>query len=495
MLLRLPVQLLDSESRNHLTMSTVSVQSSNVGMNSAEKTWRRMEKTAFSTPTTTSSSSSPSSSNVLRDSQAQAQPDFIPLISAESTDGSINSGIPQAKRKKLISGENILNCTPWRKRDYTCDPTGLHDEIIDFYEYMKPRPSEKRMRMEVVDRVRHVIHSRWPRAQVLVFGSFCTGLYLPTGDIDIVVFGEWPKLPLFSLEEEFRKADIASEESLLVLDKTAVPIIKFIDKITEVKVDISFNQHAGVQCVELIQGFIQEFPYLPHLAFVIKQFLAQRQLNEVYYGGISSYSLILMIVSFFQRHPRYKTSDPSANLGVLLIEFFELYGRHLNYLQVGISVVDGGCYFPKDSAPGSNGASDNGLLFIQDPLNRQENASRGCYGYLQVKQAFEHAFNRLHVAVLQREQGSLTTPSLLSLIVQVSEEVDEYRNWIDSTWLAPSPSSSVFPVGLMAPHSTAMSYSSPVARHHPVDPASGKGGVQRPNGAAPSYQYSSQSAQ
>ena len=473
-------------------MTTVSVQSS-VGMSNVEKTWNRMEKTAFPPPTSTSSSS-----NLVRDSQAQ--PDFLPLSGArgavaEGPDGSV---IPQDKRKKLITGENILNCTPWRKGEYSCDPVGLHEEIMDFYDYMKPRPSEMRMRMEVVQRVRHVINNRWPQAQVHVFGSFCTGLYLPTGDIDIVVFGEWPKLPLFSLEEEFRKADIAAEESLLVLDKTAVPIVKFIDKITEVKVDISFNQYSGINCVHLIHGFIQEFQYLPHLALVIKQFLAQRQLNEVYYGGISSYSLILMIVSFFQRHPRYKTSDHSANLAVLLIEFFELYGRQFNYLQVGISVVDSGCYFPKDSVSGSNGASDNGLLYIQDPLNQPENASRGCYGYLQVKQAFEHAFNRLHIAVLSREQPSLTTPSLLSLIVQVSEEVDEYRNWIDSTWLAPPPSSSsIFPVGfsssVVVPHSIA-TYPSSAGLHQPVDITSpAQNAVQSSSNGANNH-YSSQSA-
>lgn len=30
----------------------------------------------------------------------------------------------------------------------------------------------------------------WPQARVEVFGSFRTGLYLPTSDIDLVVIGE-----------------------------------------------------------------------------------------------------------------------------------------------------------------------------------------------------------------------------------------------------------------------------------------------------------------
>ena len=39
--------------------------------------------------------------------------------------------------------------------------------------------------------------------------------------------------------------------------------------------------------------------------------------------------------------------SPAANLGVLLIEFFELYGRHFNYMNTAIRVKDGGSYVPK----------------------------------------------------------------------------------------------------------------------------------------------------
>jgi len=45
---------------------------------------------------------------------------------------------------------------------------------------------------------------------------------------------------------------------------------------------------------------MQEFPALHCLVLVLKQFLNQRDLNDVYTGGLGSYSLILLIVSFFQ---------------------------------------------------------------------------------------------------------------------------------------------------------------------------------------------------
>ena len=55
-----------------------------------------------------------------------------------------------------------------------------------------------------------------------------------------------------------------------------------------------------------------------------------------------------MAVSFLQLHPRPDTKTHQTNLAVLLIEFFELYGRNFNYTQTGIRVKDGGAYVPRD---------------------------------------------------------------------------------------------------------------------------------------------------
>lgn len=67
-------------------------------------------------------------------------------------------------------------------------------------------------------------------------------------------------------------------------------------------------------------------------------FLSQKYLN----------SIVIFNGFLFQLHQRLDASQPNANLGVLLIEFFELYGRHFNYLKTGIRVKDGGAYISKD---------------------------------------------------------------------------------------------------------------------------------------------------
>lgn len=43
-----------------------------------------------------------------------------------------------------------------------------------------------------------------------------------SSDIDLVVFGKWENLPLWTLEEALRKHKVADEDSVKVLDKATV---------------------------------------------------------------------------------------------------------------------------------------------------------------------------------------------------------------------------------------------------------------------------------
>uniref|UniRef100_A0A8D0L722 Terminal nucleotidyltransferase 4B n=1 Tax=Sphenodon punctatus TaxID=8508 RepID=A0A8D0L722_SPHPU len=327
--------------------------------------------------------------------------------------------------------------TPWKRRNYSQGVLGLHEEIIDFYKYMSPRPEEERMRMEVVNRIENVIKELWPTANVQIFGSFKTGLYLPTSDIDLVVFGKWETLPLWTLEGALRKHNVAVENSVKVLDKATVPIIKMTDSFTEVKVDISFNVQNGVKAAQLIRDFIKKYPVLPYLVLVLKQFLLQRDLNEVFTGGIGSYSLFLMAVSFLQLHPREDACNPNANYGVLLIEFFELYGRHFNYLKTGIRIKDGGSYVAKDEVQKNmlDGYRPS-MLYIEDPLQPGNDVGRSSYGAMQVKQAFDYAYVVLSHAVspLAKYYPNNETESILGRIIRVTQEVVSYRDWILKKW-------------------------------------------------------------
>ncbi|XP_062866054.1 terminal nucleotidyltransferase 4A [Trichomycterus rosablanca] len=335
------------------------------------------------------------------------------------------------------NGNHVSPVTPWKTRTYSPGVIGLHQEIIDFYNFMSPQPEEATMRQEVVRRIESVIKELWPSADVQIFGSFSTGLYLPTSDIDLVVFGKWDRPPLQQLEQALRKNNVAEPYSIKVLDKATVPIIKLTDQETDVKVDISFNVETGVKAAQFIKDYIKKYTVLPYLIFVLKQFLLQRDLNEVFTGGISSYSLILMVISFLQLHPRIDARSPNANLGVLLIEFFELYGRHFNYLKTGIRIKNGGAYMAKEDIMKamSNGYRPS-MLCIEDPLLPGNDVGRSSYGAMQVKQVFDYAYIVLGHAVspLANSYPNKDTDSTLGRIIKVTREVIAYREWIVQKW-------------------------------------------------------------
>ncbi|XP_039185195.1 terminal nucleotidyltransferase 4A isoform X1 [Crotalus tigris] len=327
--------------------------------------------------------------------------------------------------------------TPWKNRQYSSGIQGLHEEIIDFYDFMSPCPEEAVMRREVVKRIETVIKDLWPTADVQIFGSFTTGLYLPTSDIDLVVFGKWESPPLQQLEQALRKHNVAEPHSIKVLDKATVPIIKLTDQATEVKVDISFNVETGVKAARLIKDYMKKYSLLPYLILVLKQFLLQRDLNEVFTGGISSYSLILMAISFLQLHPRIDARRYDENLGMLLIEFFELYGRNFNYLKTGIRIKNGGAYIAKEEIMKTmtNGYRPS-MLCIEDPLLPGNDVGRSCYGAMQVKQVFDYAYIVLSHAVspLAKSYPNRDSESTLGRIIKVTEEVIDYRAWIKKKW-------------------------------------------------------------
>jgi non-canonical poly(A) RNA polymerase PAPD5/7 len=60
-----------------------------------------------------------------------------------------------------------------------------------------------------------------------------------------------------------------------------VPIVKVTDELTNIKVDISFNMSNGLEAAKLIKYFKKNYPPMAKLIYVLKQFLLQRDLNEV----------------------------------------------------------------------------------------------------------------------------------------------------------------------------------------------------------------------
>jgi hypothetical protein len=69
-----------------------------------------------------------------------------------------------------------------------CVQSPLSIEILKFIGKVDAQElSLRRTKSDALDRMRVVVQGMWPRAQVKVFGSFVSGLSLPSSDLDMVI--------------------------------------------------------------------------------------------------------------------------------------------------------------------------------------------------------------------------------------------------------------------------------------------------------------------
>ena len=308
----------------------------------------------------------------------------------------------------------------------------LHQEIVDFCRYLEPTAEESSARTAAVERVRGAVLSIWPGARFEVHGSFATGMYLPNSDIDAVILGSGCKSPatcLKALALSLSRKGMARKIQLIA--NARVPIVKFEERPSGFQFDVSFDVANGPASAEIVRANMRRFPALRPLTTVLKAFLQQRALNEVYTGGVGSYALLCMVMAHLQLHDSKETAYSWAGdgggeaadegcLGVLLIDFFELYGRRLNMEEVGVSCRGGGAFFAKKDKTWSDPGRPF-LLAIEDPQDPTNDLGRNSYGVRQIKSAFEHAFTLLTAPVASKKEF------LLWKIVRMDPKVTRRR--------------------------------------------------------------------
>lgn len=226
----------------------------------------------------------------------------------------------------------------------------LHKEVVDFYEYIKPRDFEERLRGELVRDLKQFCRKVFRDAEMYPFGSFPSGLYLPTGDMDMAFMsdgymkGGVPKYStkntLYRLRGQLMNHKVAWEDEIEVIPSAKVPLVKFIEHKTGLKVDVSFENNSGVTAIATFKAWRDRYPGMPALVTLVKHFLLMRGLNEPVNGGIGGFSVICLVVSMLQMMPEVQSGnlDTRHHLGQLLLHFFDLYGNKFNYQTVAISL-------------------------------------------------------------------------------------------------------------------------------------------------------------
>jgi non-canonical poly(A) RNA polymerase PAPD5/7 len=190
-------------------------------------------------------------------------------------------------------------------------------------------------------------------SELCAFGSFAAGFYLPNADMDLVLVSQsfantgrkviaQSRNQMMRIKDCLYNAGIAKPDSVEVIAGARVPLVKYVDRLTGIKVDMSFENSTGIVANDTFQNWKKQFPALPILATIVKQFLMMRGLNDVSTGGIGGFSITCLVVSMLQNMPDVRSGKvvPEDNLGEMLLEFLDLYGNKFERYTTAISMSE-----------------------------------------------------------------------------------------------------------------------------------------------------------
>lgn len=258
------------------------------------------------------------------------------------------------------------------------------------------------------------------------FGSFASGMYLPTADMDLVVVSDsfmrdgkpfvyQPNNQKHRLSRSLIEQGVAEPGTVTVVTHAKVPIIKFVDQRTKIKVDISFENKTGLIANETFATWKTQYPAMPPLVLLVKQLLLMRGLNEVFNGGLGGFSIICLVVSMIHNMPEIQSGNmvPEQHYGDLLLRFLDLYGNKFDLRRTGM-VMDPPGYFDKIRYPVRKQNADG--LTIIDPNKKDNDISGGSRNIKQVFNCFRSA-----QAAIQRRLAQIDSGECVALRVSGSE--------------------------------------------------------------------------
>lgn len=238
----------------------------------------------------------------------------------------------------------------------------------------------------------------------------CSSSFMRNGPPKYLSAKSW----LYKFQKFLTMQQVAEPTSIEVIAHARIPLVKYVDKATGLKVDVSFENFGGVDAIQTFRQWKEQYPAMPILVTVIKHFLLMRGLNEPVNGGIGGFSVICLVVSMLQLMPQVQSRNliPEHHLGEMLLEFLDLYGHHFNYRAVAISTVRpigymkkvGSIYEPcrgycllmrqQELATGIK-YRDLGRLSIIDPNNPSNDISGGSSNTDLIFQRFDDAYAAL----------------------------------------------------------------------------------------------------
>lgn len=213
-----------------------------------------------------------------------------------------------------------------------------------------------------------------------------------------------------------------------------IPLVKFNARDLKgciVPIDISIGTENGIAAVQYLRDNLIGIPPLRPITLFVKALLREKGLNEVFTGGLGSYSIINIVMAFLQvqgyelpatsakkdtqkkgkekqspvtdnddtinfiqnlkEHKLSHKNDIKRDVGILLWEFFEFFGRKFDYYNQALSVIGGGVV-PKGKWVQPK---KRWLLAVEDPQDPGREICGGSFEIRKIKLEFERLAAKL----------------------------------------------------------------------------------------------------
>mmetsp|Transcript_27372 Transcript_27372/g.49272 ORF Transcript_27372/g.49272 Transcript_27372/m.49272 type:complete len:852 (+) Transcript_27372:1614-4169(+) len=276
----------------------------------------------------------------------------------------------------------------------------LSSDIMKFVKDNTARMESLRTSRHILlDKIYATVRRLFPSCYFSLYGSCATLLDLPWSDIDLLITNV-KATSIHELVHNLKSLAATLEtqewtESLVVLEKAAVPVIKMKAKMEHagqmdtVEIDITFDDSGlceranfGMATTMATLQFLKTYPILRLMVPVLKQLLRSLGYHSSYKGGLSSYTLLLWSIAFL-----VSRQTPPSDIGEALLQWLEFYGRHFDPKAQAVSVAEGGIV----SIPG------NPYTYVEtrDPVRLSNNTTKGAFAIAEIQQTFTLTARRL----------------------------------------------------------------------------------------------------
>ena len=325
----------------------------------------------------------------------------------------------------------------------------LDKDLNDYQKYITEKINRNIPAInEIINEVRATLNTITQDYDIKIYGSYANGLCMPWSDLDLVLVNKngiennenennennennneniileqnAPNIEPQSDNASVANTDSTRESSVpalnnllmtlymkiknkpwvkqsIITENLSVSIIRLMtvkDK-NELNVDISIesNKHNGLKCVNLVKSYLKEYTVLKPITIALKAILQSANLHNPNKGGLSSYGLILMVVSYIQsQKENFGLKNEPDLSGKIFYGFLKHYGIFFDFNKYLILT------YPINETNVPNNDKESFLtinqfsqeFIILDPLNNKNNVANSSFQFMNLKMAFMIAF-------------------------------------------------------------------------------------------------------